>query len=156
MFAWVVHYALGNIPVWVWPALGGGAAAVYFLSGILSHLPQFKIYAFLIKPVAWIAMMIGVFMYGGSGVVAIYQADLKEAEHVAQIAAEQSKSANLQLQSVLKTNANLIKGHAYGNRQAIESHRAVINQDCKVSDTAIEDYNRAVKNTATYNNGAKK
>ena len=92
MFEFFVHYALGNIPDWLWPALAGGAFVVWFFAGVISHLPQFALYAKLIKPVAFIAMLMGVFMYGGAGVIAVYKADLVEAQHQAELAAEKAKA----------------------------------------------------------------
>ena len=147
MFDWVVHYALGNIPMWVWPALGGSGLTVYLLSGVLSYVPAVKPYAMFIKPVAGLACLFGVFMYGGSGVIEVYQADIKEAEHQAELAAEKSRSANEKLDMALKANAGLIKDRAATNRSTIESHRETINKECTLSTIAVEDYNRAVKNS---------
>ena len=151
MFDLVVHYVLGNIPTWLWPAAAGGSFAIYFFAGVISHLPQISLYAKFIKPVAGIAFIFSVFMYGGAGVVAVYQADLKEAQHKAELAEEKSKDANDKLDDALKANANLIKGHAYGNTKVIYRDRNIINADCKkINPTALDDYNRAIKNSPSF------
>ena len=148
MFDLVVHYVLGHIPEWLWPALAGGSFVIWFFSGVISHLPQFALLGRLIKPLAFMTMLLGVFMYGGAGVIAVYQADVKEAEHRAAIADEKSKSANQALDQALKANQHLIKGRAYGVAQIIEKDRAKIDADCaRLNHDAWEDYNRAVKNT---------
>ena len=150
MFNLVVHYALGNIPEWLWPALAGGCFVIWFFAGVISHIPQFSLYAKFIKPVAFVAMMTGVFMYGGSGVVAVYKADLLEAQHRADIADEKAKAANQALSQALSANAHLIKGRAYGVAQIIAKDRDKINADCnKINSDAWEDYNRAVKNSGS-------
>ena len=149
MYSLIVHYALGNIPEWLWPALAGGGFTVFLLSGILSHIPQTKLYAVFIKPVAVIVMLLGTFMYGGAGVVAIYQQDLKDAQAKMALLQQQSDDATKQLSQALKANENLVKGHAFGVHQQAEQNRVVINKECTINDVAFDTYNRAVKNQAT-------
>ena len=150
MFNLVVHYALGNIPDWLWPALAGGSFAIWFFAGVISHLPQFSLYAKFIKPVVFIAMMTGVFMYGGAGVVAVYKADVIEAQHKADIADEKAKAANQALSQALDANTHLVKGRAYGVGVIIQKDKEKINADCnKINSNAWEDYNRAVKNSGS-------
>jgi hypothetical protein len=149
MYTFAVHYLLGNIPAWVWPAAAGAAAMIYFLSGILTHIPECKPYAVFLKPVSGIVMVFSVFMYGGSGVVAVYQQDLKDAQQQMKLLQQQSDAANVQLTQALKANENLIKGHSYGVRQQAEQNRVVINKECTINDVAFATYNRAVKNQAT-------
>ena len=146
MFAFVVHYFIGNIPIWVWPFLAGGGFVVWFFAGVISHIPQFSLYARFIKPVAGLVFVLGVFMYGGSGVVAVYQADLKEAEHATKLAEAKSAAVTEKLDTVLKSNEHLVKGRAYGVKQTIEVNRANINAECKLSDTAWMLYNSASQN----------
>lgn len=150
MFEFFVHYALGNIPDWLWPALAGGAFVVWFFAGVIGHIPQFSIYAKFIKPVSFIAMLTGVFMYGGAGVIAVYKADLVEAQHKADIAEEKAKAANAALSQSLAANAHLIEGRRYGVAQIIAKDAAKINADCaKINHDAWEDYNRAIKNSGS-------
>jgi hypothetical protein len=150
MFELFVHYALGNIPDWLWPALAGGAFVVWFFAGVIGHIPQFSLYAKFIKPVAFVAMLTGVFMYGGAGVIAVYKADVIEAQHKADIADEKAKAANQALSQAVANNKHLIEGRAYGVRQIIIKDAAKINADCnKINLDAWEDYNRAVKNSGS-------
>ena len=150
MFDLVVHYALGNIPEWLWPALAAAGLTIFFIAGILSHLPQFKPWALFIKPVSLIVCLTGVFMYGGAGVVAVYKADVLEAEHKADIADEKTKAANDALKVSMANNAHLISGRSYGVQQIIIKDRDKINADCaKINHDVWEDYNRAVKNSGS-------
>ena len=150
MFDLVVHYELGNIPDWIWPALAGGCFAIWFFAGVISHIPQFSLYAKFIKPVAFIAMMVGVFMYGGAGVVAVYKADVLEAQHKSDIADQKAKDANAALVVSIANNKHLIDGRAYGVRVIIQKDKEKIDADCsKINSDAWEDYNRAVKNSGS-------
>ena len=150
MFDLVVHYALGNIPEWLWPALAAAGLTIFFIAGILSHLPQFKPWALFIKPVSLIVCLTGVFMYGGAGVVAVYKADVLEAQHKADIADEKAKAANAALVVSIANNKHLIDGRAYGVRVIIQKDKEKIDADCsKINSDAWEDYNRAVKNSGS-------
>jgi len=150
MFEFFVHYALGNIPDWLWPALAGGAFVVWFFAGVIGHIPQFSLYSKFIKPVAFLAMLTGVFMYGGAGVIAVYKADLVEAQHKADLADQKAQSANAALSVAVANNKHLIEGRAYGVRQIIIKDAAKINADCnKINSDAWEDYNRAIKNSGS-------
>ena len=151
MFELIVNHVLGNIPTWIWPITSGIGAGVYSLFALLGSLPQVKPWAYIIKPASVIAVLSGVFMWGGSGVVAIYQEELKDANHRVELAESASKAATAQLATTLVNQENQVKGRAYGVGKVIETHRLVINANCnKINSTAWADYNRAVKNSASF------
>jgi enamine deaminase RidA (YjgF/YER057c/UK114 family) len=146
----IIKYAVSGFPIWMWPACAGGSAVVYFLFHVLSALPQIKPWAFLIKPVSAIVLMISIFMYGGAGVDAIYKAAFKEQQQQLALAQQAADSVTAQLQQALANNQHLVEGRAYGVKQIIIKDTAKINADCKrINNDAWEDYNRAVKNTGS-------
>ena len=94
--------------------------------------------------------VLGVFLYGGAGVVAVQQQALQEAQHKVELAEQASKDASDKLALALADKEHLIKGRAYGVAQIIKDNRAAINAECKrISDVAWQTYNRAVKNTGS-------
>jgi len=146
----IIKYAVGNLPVWLWPACAGGSAVVYFLFHVLSALPQIKPWSFLIKPVSAIVFIVSVFMYGGSGVDAIYKEAFKEQQQQLALAQQAADSATAQLQQALANNQHLVQGRAYGVKQIIIKDKAKIDADCaRLNNDAWEDYNRAVKNSGS-------
>lgn len=150
MFTFIVDHLLGNIPTWVWPFAAGGGLAVFFIAGIANHVPPLKTYAMIAKPVAFIIFVIGVFCYGGAGVIAIQQQELVEAQHRVDLAEQASKDAADKLSQALANSEHLVKGRGYGVQQIISKDAAKINADCaKINNDAWEDYNRAVKNTGS-------
>jgi hypothetical protein len=150
MFELIVNHFLGHIPVWVFPFMAGGGLAVYFIAGIAGHVPALKTYGMIAKPIAFIVFVLGVFFYGGAGVIAIQQAELLEAQHKIDLADQASKAATDKLAQALAANQHLIQGRAYGVKQIIAKDRAKIDADCaKINDNAWEDYNRAVKNSGS-------
>jgi len=150
MFTFIVNHFMGSIPTWVWPFVAGGGFGCYFLLGVLGHFPQFKLYTNIGRPVAFIVFVIGVFFYGSAGVLAIQQQALVEANHKVELAEQATKDANLQLQTVLDNQKNLVKGRSYGVHVIIEKDASKIDADCRrINDDAWEDYNRAVKNSGS-------
>ena len=77
MFSWIINMFIGTMPTWIWPAGAGGAVVIFFLAGILSHIPEAKPYTLLLKPVSFIVLILCVFMYGGAGVAEVYQEEIK-------------------------------------------------------------------------------
>jgi hypothetical protein len=149
MFGFIVNHFLGNIPDWVWPFAAGGGLAVFFLAGIATHIQPVRIYGLIARPIAFIVFVLGVFFYGGAGVVAIQKQELLEAQQKVALADQASKDASDKLAQALAANEHLVKGRAYGVAQVISKDKDKINADCKrINDDAWEDYNRAVKNSS--------
>ena len=150
MFELIVNHFLGNIPTWVFPFMAGGGLAVYFLAGVATHIQPVRIYGLIAKPVSFILFVLGVFFYGGAGVIAVQQQALQEAQAKLAVAEQASKDANDRLTQALADKEHLIKGRAYGVSQIIKQNQAAINADCKrINDVAWQTYNRAVKNTGS-------
>ena len=150
MFELIVNHFLGNIPTWVFPFMAGAGFAAYLIAGIATHIDPVRVYAMILRPVAFITFILGVFLYGGAGVVEVQQQALLEAQHKVELAEQASADANNQLQQALADKEHLIKGRAYGVAQIIKDNRAAINAECKrISDVAWQTYNRAVKNTGS-------
>ena len=147
MFGFIIDHMLGMLPAWLWPAVAGGAFAVYLLAGILSHIPAARLYGRLIKPVSFVVLLVAVFLYGGAGVTAILQAQIKEAEGRIAVAEQASKDVNDRLADALKNKKEVIKERVLIVKQAIEVHRDQINADCRLVDEAARKYyNQGVKN----------
>jgi len=150
MFELIVNHFLGHLPVWVFPFMAGGGFAVYILANIASHVPPLKVYAMIARPIAFIVFVLGVFFYGGAGVVAIQQQALQEAQHRVDLAEQATKDANLRLAQEVASKDHLVKGRSYGVKVIIQKDAARIDADCRrINDDAWEDYNRAVKNSGS-------
>jgi hypothetical protein len=150
MFELIVNHFLGHIPVWVFPFMAGAGFATYIIAGIAQHIEPVRIYALIARPISIIVMILGVFFYGGAGVIAVQQQALAEAEQKIALAEQAAADATKQLSDALAANEHLVKGRGYGVGQMIKQDRAVINADCRrINDQAWTDYNRAVKNAGS-------
>ena len=147
MFTFIVTHLLGHIPVWVWPFSAGVAVLCYFLSGVASYFPNLKPYAFLIRPLAFIVFVYSIFMYGGAGVVQIYQAEIAAAEQAAKVAQQETADANKQLQNALDDKKKIIETRNESISQEIKTKLVPLNANCnRISDDAWTIYNESVKN----------
>jgi hypothetical protein len=146
MYGFIVDYFLGDIPTWVWPFVAGGGITVYFLAHILSALPQVRPYSMFIKPVAFITFTLGVFMYGGSGVVALYQERVKVAEQQAAIADQQATAANAALAANIRERKDDIRQNREAARATIAVNARQFDKECTVSTEAIGIHNDAAQN----------
>lgn len=150
MFGLIVNHFMGHIPTWVWPFVAGAGFGAYFLLGIAAKIPAFTVYARIGRPIAFITFVLGIFLYGGAGVLAIQQEALKDANHKVELANQASVAATDKLQQALANNEHLVRGRSYGVSQIIAKDKAKIDADCRrINDDAWEDYNRAVKNTGS-------
>jgi hypothetical protein len=150
MFTFIVNHLLGHIPVWIWPFAAGAGFAVFIISGIAQHIQPVRLYATIARPISVVVMIVGVFFYGGAGVVAVQQQALQEAEQKVALAEQASADASKRLSDALAANEHLVKGRGYGVKQMIKQDQIAINADCaKINDKAWADYNRAVKNAGS-------
>jgi hypothetical protein len=145
MFSWIINMFVGNLPIWMWPAAAGASITIYFLAGIISHIPNAKPYAIFIKPVAFIALLISVFMYGGAGVTAIYQEKLKEAQAEVANAKDLSKAGNTQVKTIYVDKVKVVHDRQVVVQHDIAQDAKVIDSECKVTPQAIKDLNEAAK-----------
>lgn len=147
MFEFMVNHVLEHIPVWVWPFVAGAGFATYIISGIAQHIEPVRIYGLIARPIAIVGMILGVFFYGGSGVLEIQSRALAEAQHQAQLAQQASSNINTQIRTVIVTKKKIVKINRDRIHEVIVHDQAAIDMDCsRINDIAWSDYNRGVVN----------
>ena len=149
MFSWLIQMFIGNLPEWVWPVAAGASVAVYFLAGVISHIPQISPYGRFVKPAAVISLLLSIFMYGGAGVAAIYKEQIKEAEVKATLAEAQAKEANAQIHTVYVDRIKTIHDTKVVVQTKIKEIEKKINADCHVAKEAIDALNQAASTGGT-------
>ena len=145
MFSWLLEQVLGNLPTWLWPTIAGGSAVVYFLAHIIGNFPNFKPYALFIKPVAFVSILVSVFMFGGAGVTDILQAQIKEQEAKAAAAEVKSQETNVVVKKVYIDRVKKVKELQIVYQDRIKEIEKRIDADCKVAPEAIGILNDAAK-----------
>jgi hypothetical protein len=145
MFSWLIGFILGGLPMWLWPACAGASAAVYFLAGIITHIPTVSLYGRFVKPVAGLALLASVFMYGGAGVTSIYEARVKEVQGEIKTAQAQSTGANTEVKTVYVDRVKVVHDKQVVVQTQIKEVEKKINSDCKIDPDAIKILNNAAK-----------
>jgi hypothetical protein len=146
MFGWIFELLVGDLPGFLWPLLAGAGVACYFFSAILGSFPTFKPYTMFIKPVSLAVAAFGVFMFGGSGISAIYQQQIEDMKAKIAIAEQASKDTNVQIQTKIVTNTKIIHDKQIVIQEKIVKDSAKIDTECKLAPEAIADLNSAAKN----------
>jgi len=149
MFEFIIQHILAHLPVWFWPATAGAGVLIYFLAGFLTHFPGLKIYGWLFKPLGVLVFVLGIFMFGGAGVTAIWQAQVDAAQARVDAAKAQSNEANTKLAQVRKQKNQVIYKRQVVIQERIVKDAAKIDATCKVDPLAIKDLNDAAANPET-------
>jgi len=146
MFSWLIEHILSNLPSWLWPVVAGAGATTYFLARIVDTFPTIKPYAFFVKPVSFAVMLVGVFMYGGAGITAIYQAQINEMQAKMAAAQTASTDANGNLHTKIVTKTKVIHDVQVVIKERIKEVEKKIDADCKLDPEATKILNDAAKN----------
>jgi hypothetical protein len=150
MFSFVVNHLLGHIPVWIWPFTAGAGCGAYIIAGILQNFPNFKPWMIFIRPICILVTVLGIFMYGGAGVVAIYQAQILAKENEIKVAQQTSDDANIALGIVMSGQKTIVIQNKTEISKRIKKVQQQIDKDCSIIDAeAWELYNDAVYNRVT-------
>jgi len=146
MFEFIIQHILNTLPVWFWPAVAGAGVLLYALAGVLTRFPGLKVYGWLIKPVGLVIFVVGVFMFGGAGVTAIWQEQVRQAQARVDAAVVASKAANDKLTQVRRQKNQVIVQRQVVIHERIVKDAAKMDATCRVDPVAIQDLNDAAIN----------
>ena len=151
MFSWMIDFVLSSIPSWFWLVGAGVSLAVFFLSGILSHIPTISMYAKFLKPVAGIITLACVFMYGGAGVQALWEEKVRVAQEIADRKAKESEEFSKKLDEERKKKQKVRVEYYNTVKTEIKEVEKVINSKCEIDPKVPELLNKAARNPAGEN-----
>jgi cell division protein FtsB len=149
MFGFIVDHFISNIPVWVWPFMAGAGFGVYMVAGVAGHFPALKPYAWIVKLLGGVVFVAGVFMFGGAGVTAIWQAQIAEQQAKIAAAVAQSQDANTKLEKLRKQKNKVIVQRQVVIHEQIKTIEKRIDAECKVDPAAVRILNDAAANPET-------
>jgi len=146
MFSWIIELILSGLPAWLWPAVACAGIAIYAFAGIIGNFPTFKPYTFFIKPLGALVCVLGIFMFGGAGVTAIYQAQVDEMKAKIAKAEDESKTANTNLQTKIITKTKVIHDRQVVIQDRIVKDATKIDAECKLDPAVPKILNDAARN----------
>jgi hypothetical protein len=147
----MIDFVLSSIPSWFWLVGAGASLAVFFLSGILSHIPTISMYAKFLKPVAGILTLACVFMYGGAGVQALWEEKVRVAQEIADRKAKESEEFSKKLDEERKKKQKVRVEYYNTVKTEIKEVEKVINSKCEIDPKVPELLNKAARNPAGEN-----
>lgn len=148
MVSWLLDMFLSTLPAWLWLVGAGTGLAVYFLSGILSNFPPVRPYTMFLKPVGGIAALLCVFMYGGSGVQAMWEEKIRIAQEAADKKAAESQQLSERLEQERKKKAQVRVEYRDRVQTEIREVEKIINQKCEIDPKVVDILNKAATNPA--------
>lgn len=146
MFTWLIDAVLSTIPAWMWLAGAGAGLIAFFFASIFSHFPPLKPYMMFVKPLGGLAALLCVFMYGGSGVQAMWEEKVRIAQETADRKAIQAEQLNKDLEKERKKKAEVRVEYRDRIRTEIKEVEKIIDAKCEVDPKAIDLLNKAAKN----------
>jgi hypothetical protein len=81
----------------------------YALSKFLSAIPQIKAHMLVVRMACIALCILGIFMYGGAGVAAIYQARVQELQNKINVAEQASKDVTHEVQTRVVEHTKIIR-----------------------------------------------
>lgn len=146
MFSWLIDAVLSTIPAWVWLAGAGAGLVAFFFASIFSHFPPLKPYMMFVKPLGGIAALLCVFMYGGSGVQAMWEEKVRVAQEAADKKAEEAQALTKKLDEERKKKNQVRVEYRDRVRTEIQVQKEFIDKDCKLDSTVPNILNKAATN----------
>lgn len=129
MFNWLITNLILAIPAWAWISLTAVGLFAYVAAGFLDRVPSINIQAEIVRLLGIIAMVIGVFMWGGSGVASIYKAQIEEQKEKVRIAEAKSQKVNIVIEEKIVEKVKYVKQKQLVVYQYID--REIVKYDTK-------------------------
>ena len=146
MFTWLIDAVLSTIPAWMWLAGAGAGLIAFFFASIFSHFPPLKPYMLFIKPLGGVAALVCVFMYGGSGVQAMWEEKVRVAQEAADKKAAEAEDLNKKLSNERKKKSEVRVEYRDRVRTEIQVQKEFIDKECKIDPKVPELINKSATN----------
>lgn len=130
----------------MWLAGAGASLIAFFFASIFSHFPPLKPYMLFVKPLGGIAALVCVFMYGGSGVQAMWEEKVRIAQEEADRKAAQAQQLNKDLEKERKKKSEVRIEYRDRIKTEIKEVEKVINEKCEIDNKVPELLNKAATN----------
>lgn len=146
MFTWLIDAFLSTIPAWMWLVGAGVGLTAFFFASIFSHFPPIRPYMMLVKPLGGLAALVCVFMYGGSGVQAMWEEKVRVAQEAADKKAAEAADLNKKLTDERKKKQEVRVEYRDRVRTEIQVQKEFIDKDCKIDPKVPELLNKSATN----------
>jgi hypothetical protein len=137
---WIIDF----LPAWIFYATLVLGIVGIGLSYFLGAIPIINNYKLPLQIVSIFTAVISVWYIGGNTVEEKWLARVKELELKVAEAEVKSGKVNTVIQEKVVTKVKVVREKVEVVKREIQIQKEIINADCKLSDTAIDLYNKAV------------
>jgi len=130
-----------------------GALGV-FLTSLFGSFRFIAAYTLPIKIFSFIVLLCGIWLEGGVGVNAEWEAKVKEVEEKVAVAEEQSKETNVKIQTKIVERIKVVKETTNANIQYVDRIVTKYDDKCTLSNAAIVLHDSASRNEVAGSTGA--
>ena len=120
-------------------------AVMFFAGQIFKFVPFVKQYNFPLRLIGGILLLAGAYFNGGLGVEMEYRARIEEMQKRIELAEEESRKANSQIERVIEQQTVVVKEDTAETLAEIERLKAEINANCELTPEMIILYNKGVE-----------
>ena len=117
----------------------------FFVGSFASKFPFISAYGNIVKIVAGILLVAGLYFEGGIGIEQEWRNKVAEAEAKIKIAEEKAKQENVRIQTVYKDKVKIVKEQQIVIQERIKEVENKIDAECKVAPEAIDLLNQAAR-----------
>lgn len=143
---WAVKELLNNLGMLISTVAFAGGLVAYGISKLIKWLPVVGIYKPLLEISGIIACIIGAFFIGVFKTEQEWQDRLAKANARAELAEQAAKTANTKIEYVFLDRVQKVKDVQVIVKEQIRDISVKIDENCKVTQEAIDLVNRAAKN----------
>jgi hypothetical protein len=141
---WILSY----LPNWIFYATAVLGLLGVVSSYVLGMLPLVNRYKLPLQIASIVIIAISTFVIGAIENERSWQAKVKELEAKVVTITVKSNETNTKIQQKVITKIELVKEQVEVIKREIEIQKEFINTDCRISETAVDLYNRAVAEPA--------
>jgi len=120
-------------------------AVMFFAGHIFKYTPFVKQYNFPLRVIGFILLLAGAYFNGGLGVEMEYRARIEEMQKKVELAEEESRKANSQIERVIEQQTVVVKEDTAETLAEIERLKAEINANCELTPEMIILYNKGME-----------
>ena len=116
-----------------------------FVGAFASKIPFVSQYGAIVKSIAVVLFVCGLYLEGGLGVEQSWRDKVAEMEAKVKIAEEKSKQKNVEIQTIYRDKVKVVKEQQIVIQERIKEVEKKIDAECKVAPEAIDILNQAAR-----------
>jgi hypothetical protein len=122
-----------------------GFSVSFFFGYVAHYVPQIIPYRIAIQIASIIVLVLGVYLKGGMSTEMVWRERVRELEAKVAIAEQQSKEANVELESKIKEKVRVVKETQVVIQERIKTVQVNIDSQCKVTSDTVDILNKAAE-----------